>query len=139
VYLAKHFAHHTEADSTIQGWIKEYEQILQNHEVILGAKQDLGDGMTRVNTVGKAVDMTTLMSQLYKTGAKIVVCEGEMFNKSLGRKTQQIAFGTNDRDLDLLSCLQQANVPASGFAQKANVEPDHEQQAIEVLRNRVNS
>lgn len=133
VYLAKHFAYHTEADSAIQGWIKEYEEILVNHQAILAAKQDLGDGIVRVSTVGKTVDMTTLMSQLYKAGAKVVVCEGEMFSKSLGRKTKQVAFGTNDK-VDLLACVKQVVPTASGFAQKANVDPEHEETATTAIR-----
>lgn len=133
VYLARHFANATEANVTIEGWIKEYEVILANHQAILDAKTDLGDGIVRVSTVGCLVDMTTLMSQLYMLGAKVVVCEGEMFDKAKGCKTRQIAFGTSTT-LDLLSCVKQVVPSASGFAQKANVEPQYEEEATKAVR-----
>ncbi|MFA7308784.1 MAG: hypothetical protein WC045_01800 [Patescibacteria group bacterium] len=134
VYLARHLAENQEADSTIQGWIKEYEVILANHQEILDAKSDLGDGITRVNAIGHQVDMTTLMSTLYRSGARVVALEGEAFNKSLGRKTRQISFGTADKGLDLLAVVKAAVPSASGFAQKANVDPEHEEAALAAIR-----
>lgn len=133
VYLAKHFASATEADATIAGWIKEYEVILANHQEILSSKTDCGDGIVRVSTVGRVVDMTTLMSQLYQAGAKVVICEGEMFDKALGRKTRQVAYGTNSK-LDLLACVKQVVPAASGFAQKANVPLESEEVATTAIR-----
>lgn len=133
VYLAKHFANNSEADTTIQGWIKEYEVILQNHEAILAAKQDLGDGIVKVSAIGKVVDMTTLMSQLYRGGARVVVMEGEMFDKAAGKKLRQIALGTSEK-LDLLVCIKQVVPNASGFAQKVNVAPDFEETALAAVR-----
>jgi len=133
VYLARHFSNATESDATIAGWIKEYEVILTNHQAILDSKTDCGDGIIRVSTVGRVVDMTTLMSQLYKAGAKVVVCEGEMFDKAKGCKTRQIAFGTSTT-LDLLACVKQVVPSASGFAQKANVEPQYEEEATRAVR-----
>ena len=134
VYLARHFAQNVEPDSTIQGWIKEYEEILRNHEAILAAKQDLGDGIVRVSAVGKTVDMTTLMRQLYESGARIVVCESELFNRGLGRKTKQVAFGSGDNRLDLLAVIKPSVPTASGVASKANVEPGYEQVALAAIR-----
>lgn len=133
VHLARHFAQNDSADSTIQGWIKEYEVILANHQEILAAKQDLGDGLVRVSAIDKVVDMTTLMSQLYK-GARVVVLEGEMFDKAAGKKVRQIALGTNEKGFDLLACIKQVVPNASGFAQKANVEPQFEEAATAAVR-----
>jgi hypothetical protein len=135
VYLARYFAENPlgDGDETIQGWIKEYEVILANHQEILDSKVDLGDGIIRVSTIGKIVDMTTLMSQLYKAGARVVVCEGEMFNKAKGCKTRQIAFGTSEK-LDILAAIKAVIPTASGFAQKANVEPEDEEAALEAVR-----
>lgn len=133
VYLARHFSQNSEPDATIQGWIKEYEVILVNHQAILDAKTDLGDGIVRVSAVDKIVDMTTLMSQLYKSGAKVVVLEGEMFDKTAGKKLRQIAFGTNDK-IDLLACIKQVVPMASGFAQKANIKPEDEEIALTAVR-----
>ena len=133
VYLAKHFANSSGADATILGWIKEYEVILANHQEIFAAKQDLGDGIVKVSAIGKVVDMTTLMSQLYKGGAKVVVMEGEMYDKSADKKLRQIAFGTSLK-CDLLACVKQIVPTASGFAQKVNVAPESEALAIEAVR-----
>ena len=134
VYMARHFAANREADSTIQKWIKEYEEILANHQEILVAKKELGDGIVRVVATGKKIDMTTLMSTLYKGGARVVALEGEAFNKSLSRKTVQIAFGTDDKSVDLLSSVKAAVPTASGFAQKVNVDPEHETAALAAIR-----
>jgi hypothetical protein len=138
VYLARYFAQYPlgNGDEVISGWIGEYNVILTNHQEIIDSQIDLGDGIIRIYAVGKTVDMTTLMSQLYKTGAKIVVCEGEMFNKAKGCKTRQIAFGTNEK-FDLLTCIKQV-VTASGFASKANVEPEDEVVALGAVRELVN-
>lgn len=133
VHLAFRFAEHMEPDEKIRGWIAEYETILQNHEAILAAKQDLGDGIHRVVTTAKTVDVTTLMSQLYKNGARVVVMEAEMFDKSLGQKTRQIAFGTGEK-LDLLAAVKAAVPTASGFAQKANVPTESEEAALAAVR-----
>lgn len=134
VYLAKHFAQNHDADATINGWVAEYEQILANHDEIVAAKVDLGNKIHRVVATGKMVDMTTLMSRLYKEGAKVVVLEGETFSKDLGRKTLSVSFGTNDKTLDLLAVVKGTVPSASGFAQKVNVEPEHEAAALEAVR-----
>lgn len=134
VYLASHLAFNREADEKIRGWMDEYRAILANHDEIVAGKVDLGNGIHRVVATGKQVDMTTLMSRLYKEGAKVVVLEGEAYNKALGRKTLQISFGTSDRELDLLSTIKELVPSASGFAQKANVEPIDEEEALAAVR-----
>lgn len=133
VYLARHFAEHAEADETIRGWIKEYEAILANHSEILAAKSNLGEGIVRASSVGKAVDMTTLMKSLHNDGARVVVLETEMFDKSVGGKIRLISFGT-DKKIDLLGAIKMVVPTASGFAQKANVRPEDEPAAIAAVR-----
>ncbi|MDO8582085.1 MAG: hypothetical protein Q7S16_04375 [bacterium] len=139
VYLAKHFATNYEPDEQIRQWIAEYEVIMANHDKVVASKIDLGDGIIRVIATGFAVDMTTLMGRLYKDGATVVALEGEAFNKSLGKKTIQIAFGTNDKGLDLLAVVKVVVPTASGFAQKVNVDPEHEQVAIDAIRKALRS
>ncbi len=134
VYLAKHFSQNAQPDETILGWIAEYDKIMENHQEIIASRQDLGDGIVRVVTTDLAVDMTTLMSSLYKTGAKVVIVEGMAFNKSVGRPTLQIAFGTSNNQLDILTAIKAAGVTASGFASKANVEPADETVALAAVR-----
>ncbi len=133
VHLAKHFSQNQNSDETILGWIKEYEVILANHQEILNSKIDLGGGIIRVSTIGKVVDITTLMSTLYKSGGRVVVVEGEMFNKAAGRKERQVAFGTSEK-FDLLAAVKAVVPAASGFAQKANVPLDQEQAALDAVR-----
>ncbi len=133
VYLARHLATSAEPDSTIQKWIGEYEAILANHQDILDGKVDLGDGIVRASSIGRVVDMTTLMKSFYDGGARVVILEGDMFDKALGRKTIQIAFGTNEK-LDLLATIKVVVPQASGFAQKANVPPEHEEVALGAVR-----
>ncbi|NCU44303.1 hypothetical protein EOM71_01340 [Candidatus Falkowbacteria bacterium] len=134
VYLAKYFAENTQPDETILSWIGEYDKILANHQEIIANRQGLGDGIVRVITIDKVVDMTTLMSQLYKLGAKVVIVEGLSFNKSVGRPTLQISFGSSDNQLDILGAIKAAGITSSGFTSKANVEPEDEAAALAAVR-----
>ena len=134
VYLARHIAGDMVADEKIFDWISEYEVILANHDRIVASKVDLGDGIVRVVATGLSVDMTTLMGRLYGEGARVVVLEGESYNKVLGRKTVQISFGTNDKNLDLLALLKRFVPTASGFAQKVNVDRMYERVALLAIR-----
>lgn len=134
VYLAKHFAENTQPDETILGWIAEYDKILKNHQEIIAARQDLSDGIVRVVTTGLTVDMTTLMSELYKLGTKVVIVEGMAFNKSVGHPTLQVSFGASDNKLDILTAIKAAGITASGFASKANIEPTDENSALAAVR-----
>ncbi|MBI4256939.1 hypothetical protein HY626_02700 [Candidatus Uhrbacteria bacterium] len=134
VHLARLFAQSRDADDTVRGWMVEYEEILANHRDILAAKTDLGNGIVRVSTIGKKVDMTTLMARLYKSGAKVVVCEGEMFVPAIKAKKVMVAFGTDSKSFDLLAAVKVVVPTASGFAQKANVDPEHEEAALAAVR-----
>lgn len=134
VYLARHFAGNVEADATILGWMAEYEEILGNHREIVAAGVDLGNGIMRVVATGKKVDMTTLMSGLYRGGAKVVVLEGEQYNKAAGCKMPMVSFGAADQKLDLLTPVKAVVPSASGFTSKVNVEPEHEEAALAAVR-----
>lgn len=135
VHLAQHFAQNHDPDETINTWIAEYEEILKSHEEIVAARQDQGDGIVRISALGKTVDMTTLMKTVYALGYSVVLTEGEMYNKSLGKKTVQIAFGCKPGlKLDVVAIIKAAGVNCSGFAAKANVEPEDEQTALVAVR-----
>lgn len=136
-HLARWLSHHNEPDELIQGWIAEYEVILQNHEEIVAARTDLGDGLVRVVvTTGKVIDVTTFMSQLYGLGYKVVVVDGEAFNPAAKQKERQISFGCAPqlKGVDLVAALKTAGINASGFAQKANVQPEDEEKAVKVVK-----
>ncbi len=133
VYLARHLAQNAEADDTIRGWMVEYEQILADHDIIVAAATDLGGGIIRVNTTGRKVDVTTLMARLYRSGARVVISEGELFVPDLKMKKLMIAFGTSEK-IDILAAVKAAGVPASGFAQKANVDLADEAGALVAIR-----
>lgn len=134
IYLAKHFAKNHDTDEKINGWIAEYETILKGHKEIVSAKQDLGNGIVRITTTGKTVDMTTLMSGLYRSGAKVVVCEGMMFDARVKKPTLQVSFGTGKKGLDLMTAIKTAVNPLGGFASKVNVELADEVKALEAVR-----
>jgi len=133
VYLVEHFAQHSVPDAKILGWVGEYEVIEANHRKVVESIEDLGDGIVRATAVGLTVDMTTLMSMLYKRG-KVVVLVGEAFDKALGRKVPVHAFGVNTGGGDIFSVLKAAGVPVTGFAEKANVPPEHAEGALEAVR-----
>lgn len=136
IKLARHLASGaTEPDSEIQGWIGEYAEILRNHEQIVAARQDLNDGLVRVDTRGRVIDVTAFMSELYKLGSKVVVVDGEVFVPAKKAKERQISFGCAPQlKVDLVAALKAVGIEASGFAQKANVPPADEARAVEVVR-----
>lgn len=134
IYLARHFAVHARPDSKIQEWIKEYEQILVNHDAIVANQKDLGEGIVRVTATGLAVDMTTLMSRLYQT-AKVVVLEGEAFVPAKKTKMLLVVYGTSDKTLDLMAVIKATGIsPLGGFAQKVNVALEDEVIATDAIR-----
>jgi hypothetical protein len=136
VYLARYLAFNREPDAMIQGWMHEYEELLANHQGVLDAQQDLRDGIVRVVTTGRKVDMTTLMNTIYRqAGVRVVVLEGMAFNKAAGGQTLQISFGTKDETLDLMAAIKATGVtPLGGFPQKVNVEPADEATAVAAVR-----
>lgn len=135
VYLAQHFAANHEPDEKIVGWCAEYKTILRTHEEVLKMRDDLGDGIVRLECTGKTVDMTTLMGSVYNlSGVKVCIIRGEMFNPAKKTKMFMSAFGTRIKDFDILSVIKASDVPASGFASKANVELEDEATAIEAVR-----
>lgn len=134
VYMAKHFAKNYEPDEKILGWVKEYENILKTHGEVIAVAEDLGLGMVRVDCVGKVVDMTTLMNSLYKD-YYVVVVEGEMFSKEVGKKVRQISFGVKPGvKFNVLEVLKNNGIEASGFASKANLSPEDEAVAVMAVR-----
>jgi hypothetical protein len=141
VYMAKHFASNSEPDEVISKWIEEYEKILENHKEILTKAQDLGDGIVRMSTVGLAVDMTSLMKEVYDRGFILAVCEGEFYSKDLGKKVTQIGFGLDSRKskLNLVDILASVGIVGNGFAAKVNVLPEQEQTATEAIRTAIRS
>ena len=135
VYLARRFAANYEPDETIRGWIAEYEAILRTHEEVLAEREDLGDGIIRIDCTGRVVDMTTLMGQVYSlSGVKVCIVRGEMYNKLAGKKEVMASFGSRIKDFDILSVIKGAGVPAGGFASKANVSLEDEVKAIEAVK-----
>lgn len=135
VHIARHYAQQTHPSEQMLAWMEEYKAILANHSEILAAKQELGDGIVRAVATDKAVDMTTLMSSLYRGGAKVVALEGEAFVPAKKAKEILIAYGTSSKELDLMAIIKDAGVnPLGGFAQKVNVSLEDEATATEAIR-----
>lgn len=133
-YLTRYFATHTEFDEKIYGWLAEYSEMEINHSAIIAGKVDLGNGIWKISSVGKLADATTLFALCYKAGAKIVVLKNTMFSKTKNQKTPMLSIASSNKSLDILATLQSAEVPASGFASKANLELEEEERAIKVIR-----
>jgi hypothetical protein len=136
IYLAKHFAQNTDSDFTISGWMGEYQTIIENHDEIIVKRIELGNQMVKIDTVGKTVDMTGLMKTMYDLGYQVVITTGEMYDKTLGKKTVQLAFGCSPSvKLDMVTLLKSRGITASGFSGKANVPVEEEIEAIGVVRD----
>jgi len=135
VYMVKWFAFNREPDAQIIEWSQEYDKvIIPNHEAIKSSAKKMYFKVVRVTTTGLKIDMTTLMSDLYKT-ARIVVLEGMAFNPAEKKQTVQISIGTNDKSLDLLACVKTVGItPLGGFASKVNVELKDEKKALKAIR-----
>lgn len=135
VHIACHLAESQEPSSEMLRWAEEYQVILANHEEILGAAEDLGDGIFRASALGKTVDMTSLMFAFYGRGVRVIALEGEYFVPTEKRQRVLIGFGTNDKSLDLLTAVKEAGLDhTGGFAQKVNVESHHLERAVEAIR-----
>lgn len=135
VYLARHFAKSIEPDSVIRDWMAEYEEILSNHKKIMAAKVDLGDGILRMSSMGMAIDANVLMNGLYQGGgARAVVLECEQFDATTGRRMATISFDVSDKSVDLLTLIKSVVPSASGFAKKVNIDPEHEEAALAIIR-----
>lgn len=135
VHLARHFAINRNPDEKILGWVKEYESILDTNAEVIAKAEYLDLGLVEVDCVGKNVDMTALMNSLYQDGYYVVVVEGEMFNKALSKKTRQVSFGVKPGvEFDILQCLKNNGIEASGFASKANINPEDKETAILVVQ-----
>lgn len=118
----------------IQGWMVEYDAVLETHKAIMDDLQIISaEMMCRISTVGKTVDMTTLMKEAYES-YDFVVVDGESFSLKYGGKIRQISIGVNPGlDFNVLQCLQNAGIEASGFASKANLEPENEFKAMQTI------
>jgi hypothetical protein len=133
VELANCFAFNAEPNQQITDWLSEYEEILKNNQEVIDAGTEVTEGIIRVNATGKKIDMTSLMAELYKS-YRIVVLEGMAYNKEEGKPTLQVSFGTNDKSLNLLTVVEDAEIPfLGGFAQKVNILPEHEDAALRAI------
>jgi len=132
-YLARWFAFNREPDATILGWCAEYEAILANHEEILSAREDLGDGIVRVDSRGKKVDMTSLMGELYKL-SKVAIVIGESYDNRVGRKVVAHSFGVQKGDIMVVLSSADGVTVVSGFASKVTVTPESGDAAIAAVR-----
>ena len=136
VYLARHLAVSTQADSQIMSWMGEYEPILANNLLVISNSVWFGGvaGLVRISTIGLEVDLTVLLFELYGAGAKVVLCEGEVFIPALGKKQKMLSVSTGDKGIDLLALIKPHIPLASGFAQKVNVELGDEKEVLRLLR-----
>lgn len=136
VHLAEWLAFHSEPDEKIQGWIQEYQQLLENHAAVIEKATWVVPGkMLRVKTDGVKVDMSGLTVQLYRV-APVVVLEATAYHKPSGGHVPMVAFMTNQQDLDLVSALTGVDGVEllGGFASKVNVTPASEAAATEVIK-----
>lgn len=135
MYMVKWFAFNREPDAQIIEWAQEYDKvIIPNHNVIKATAKKMYFRMVRVVTTGMKIDMTTLMSDLYKN-YRIVVLEGMAFNPAEKKQTLQVSIGTNDKSLDLIACVKAAGItPLGGFAMKVNVALKDEKKALKAIR-----
>jgi hypothetical protein len=102
---------------------------------IIAARRDLGDGLVRVVTFGRTVDMTALLASLYRLGYRVAIIDGESFHQHFGRRVRQLSFGCAPRaHLNLVAALKEARIAVSGYRRKATVALADEERAIEVVR-----
>lgn len=116
-------------------FIDEYDEILETHKEIVGAATST-NGLVQADSYGKKVDMITLMGELYKTFDPLVVAlPGQAYDKSQGGLFEVMSFGVRQGlSLDVLTPLQDAGIPAFGFASKANVPMSHAEEAMQIIR-----
>lgn len=134
-HLARHLANNREPDETIQGWMAQYEEIRRNHEAIIADRRDHGNGLVRVISFNRTIDMTALLASLYGLGYCVAIIDGESFHQQAGERIRQISFGCAPRlHLNLVAALKKAGIAVSGYRRKATVALADELPAIEVVR-----
>lgn len=133
-YLVHHLAEgETTPDDIIAGWISEYDAVLLTHEKLKKEAVCITKGLVRIDASGEIIDMTVLLSDLYEDGARVAVVMSDIFNFSRGYKFPQCTIATCDVSLDVLSLVKTKVPSASGFASKANMDPEFESIAIDAL------
>ncbi len=133
IYLAKHFSKVYEPDGKIRKWVTEYREVLKIHEKIIGNRKDLDQGIVRIDTGGKKVDMTSLLKSLYENYS-VVITESK-FRKKTGEKIDQVTFGRKPGlKINLLSTIKKVRIPCAGFAAKVNLALKDEEVALAAVR-----
>jgi hypothetical protein len=75
------------------------------------------------------------MNGLYQGGGvRAVVLECEQFDATTGRRMATISFDVCDKSVDLLTLIKSVVPSASGFAKKVNIDPEHEEAALAIIR-----
>ncbi|HEX4838962.1 MAG TPA: hypothetical protein VFU89_00790 [Rhabdochlamydiaceae bacterium] len=149
-YVVQHMAFNNTADSKIEGWMKEYQEMQNNLPTILGTCQDLGDLIFLHDcTVGRH-DATAVFNAAYKinsvviskgtnvvyTMSPVVVLKGT--NVFLEGKSQVGAsIGTNKTTINVLKTVQDAGITASGMPAKVNFALKDLDKAIEAVRKAI--
>lgn len=135
VHLVDLLAAGPAVDDTVRGWVAEYEEMEANAAFLLANSiVDLGDGIVRVDTGGRRVDVTTLLFALYKRARVVVVTGATAYNPAAGKAVPVVTVATGDKTFDVLSAVKEAGVPAGGFAAKANIDPADDEAAIDAVR-----
>lgn len=132
-YLAHFLAQDLSPDEKITGWIAEYKKILENNKEVIATGEVVGGKMFKVTPGDKVIDVTALMSELYKKHS-VVIVDGLAFNPSTKQKERLISFGcAPSSTIDLLAALKAAGISASGIPQKVSVSPADEGRATKTI------
>ena len=120
-------------DAEVLTWVREYGPLEREHGRILEARRDEGDGIVSFE-IQSEVDMTVLTQALYEQGARVVLFEGEFFDRAEQRTVRKIGLGADDRGLNLFKALRAGGVHATGYSRKPFLPLEDGLRALEIIR-----
>ncbi len=134
IYLAKHFSKVYEPDEKIRKWVTEYREILKAHEEVIENCKNLGQGIVRIDTEGRKVDMTSLLKSLYESYS-VIITESKFHKKVTDEDIDQVTFSRKPGlKINLLSTIKKVRIPCAGFAAKVNLALKDEEVALATVR-----
>lgn len=131
-YLIEHFAHNAVPSEKICNWINQFEVQAEERDNILNARQDLGNGIWRIQKDSLQTSLITfnLAGQVQTLEqARIVVFN---LNTTQGRK---VSFSMNTADGSrFLELLEEDGIAVTGTVDCIVFSAKVEQRAIELIR-----
>lgn len=117
-------------------WASEYEAMQLCMEQILSNREDLGDDIVRIDTTGvTSIDVTSLMIELYRLGARVVITRATLRTRDDPNPAPRSVFSTPQGGINVLEALHNAGISCGGAPFRVSLDRADETAALAVVRN----